>query len=204
MVNQVSSQRRGLATPDSGVASLLLANSISCRSAFWDSMPDNIAAQRDAIGAVLGRTPSGLFILTASGPDNAETGMLASWVQQASFEPPTITVAVNRKRYINDWMQTQSAVALSLLGESQKKLLGHFARGFDPGAPAFEGLDVVRSPAGCPALAAALGWLEGRVTGRLDCGDHFVYALGLTAAGSSDALESERPWVHIRKNGFNY
>lgn len=162
------------------------------------------AEHREVIGAVLGRTPSGLFILTACGPDGAETGMLASWVQQASFEPTMVTVAVNRKRYINDWMQADSPVALSLLGESQKQLLGHFAKGFEPDAAAFEGIDVARSPAGCPALAGALGWLEGRVTGRLDAGDHVVYLISLTAAGSSDALESERPWVHIRKNGFNY
>lgn len=164
-----------------------------------DSTPDH-----DVIGAVLGRTPSGLFILTARGPDGAETGMLASWVQQAAFEPPIVTVAVNRKRYINDWMQADSPVALSLLGESQKQLLGHFARGFEPDAPAFEGIDVLRTPAGCPALAGALGWLEGKVTGSLDAGDHVVYLIGLTSAGGSDALESERPWVHVRKNGFNY
>jgi flavin reductase (DIM6/NTAB) family NADH-FMN oxidoreductase RutF len=162
------------------------------------------AARRDTIGPVLGRTPSGLFILTACGPDGAETGMLASWVQQASFEPPTMTVAVNRKRYINDWMPPGASVALNLLGETQKSLLGHFARGFDPGAPAFTGIDVVRTPLGCPALTAALGWLEGRITGRLDAGDHFVHTVELTAAGSNSALETEKPWVHLRKNGFNY
>src|SRR5262249_58775319 len=94
------------------------------------AMSDETAAQRAAIGAVLGRTPSGLFILTARGPDGTETGMLASWVQQASFEPPTMTVAVNRKRYIIDWLQTGSVIALSLFGESNKSLLGHFGRGF--------------------------------------------------------------------------
>jgi len=168
------------------------------------SMPTLDAAHRDAIGAVLGRTPSGLFILTARGPDGAETGMLASWVQQASFEPPTMTVAVNRKRYINDWLETGAFVALNLLGETQKSVLGHFARGFDPGAPAFEGVATVRTPQGIPALAAALGWLEGRVTGRLEAGDHSICIIELTAAGSHNALETERPWVHIRKNGFNY
>ena len=167
-------------------------------------MSDETAAQRAAIGAMLGRTPSGLFILTARGPDGAETGMLASWVQQASFEPPTMTIAVNRKRYIIDWLQTGSVIALSLLGESNKSLLGHFGRGFEPGAPAFNGVDLDRTPHGCPVMVAALGWLEGRVTGRLDTGDHVLYAAELTAAGSNSSLETEKPWVHIRKNGLNY
>jgi flavin reductase (DIM6/NTAB) family NADH-FMN oxidoreductase RutF len=167
-------------------------------------MSNDVTVHRDTIGPVLGRTPSGLFILTARGPDGTETGMLASWVQQASFDPPMMTVAVNRKRYLNDWLTSGAAVALNLLGESHKSLLGHFARGFEPGAPAFEGIAVVRTPGGNPALAAALGWLEGRVVGRLETGDHVVYSVELSAAGSGSALETEKPWVHIRKNGFNY
>ena len=60
-----------------------------------DHSPSETVPNADAIGPVLGRTPSGVFILTASSGDGQETGMLASWVQQASFDPPAITVAVN-------------------------------------------------------------------------------------------------------------
>src|SRR5688572_20884530 len=97
---------------------------------------------REAIASVLGRTPSGLFILTATDGGGNETGMLASWVQQASFEPPMLTVAVNRQRYLHEWLERTPFLGLSLLGSSQKKLLGHFARGFEPGQPAFDGLAV--------------------------------------------------------------
>lgn len=160
--------------------------------------------RRDAIGMALGRTPSGLFVLTARGPAGEETGMLASWVQQASFEPPGMTVAVNKKRYINDWLHPQATLVLNLLGETQKQLLGHFARGFEPGAPAFEGIAIVRTASGMPALQAALGWVEGCVIGRIEAGDHFVYVVQLVDGACSPAAETERPWVHIRKNGFNY
>ena len=48
-----------------------------------------MSASDEAILA-LGRVPSGLFILTAgNGP--TETGLLASWVQQCSFDPPRLT-----------------------------------------------------------------------------------------------------------------
>src|SRR3954470_14756244 len=57
-----------------------------------------------SVGAVLGRTPSGLFVISAADADGRETAMLASWVQQASFSPPMVTVALNRKRYLNDWL----------------------------------------------------------------------------------------------------
>jgi flavin reductase (DIM6/NTAB) family NADH-FMN oxidoreductase RutF len=153
---------------------------------------------------VLGRIPSGIFILTARNKLGQETGMLASWVQQAAFEPPAVTVAVNCKRYLNDWLTSGSIVALSLVGETQKKLLGHFGRGFEPGEPAFENLDIQRSPAGLPVLADSLGWLEGAVESSIDAGDHRVYFVKLTAAGEGPRLASETPYVHVRKNGLGY
>ena len=159
---------------------------------------------RESIAPVLGRTPSGIFILTAADADGRETGMLASWVQQASFDPPAVTVAVNRKRYLHDWLQERPQLALNLVGESQSDLLKHFGRGFEPDEEAFEGLDVVRGVTGLPLLAMALGYLEGRVTGRIDAGDHIVYLLEIEAGGGSSSLDDQRPMVHIRKNGFNY
>jgi flavin reductase (DIM6/NTAB) family NADH-FMN oxidoreductase RutF len=159
---------------------------------------------RDTIGAVLGRTPSGLFILTARNADGDETGMLASWVQQASFDPPAVTVAVNKKRFLNDWLADSPRVVLNLIGETQKQFLGHFGRGFDAGVPAFEGMNVIRNAERPPALSDALGWLAGDVTDRVDAGDHMLYVVRITEAGRGPALDSEKPWVHVRKNGFSY
>src|SRR5258706_383723 len=49
------------------------------------------------LALALGRVPSGLFILTVC-DGQRETGMLASWVQQCSFEPPQVSVAVKHGR----------------------------------------------------------------------------------------------------------
>ncbi|MEZ6055309.1 MAG: flavin reductase family protein [Planctomycetaceae bacterium] len=157
-----------------------------------------------ALAAVLGKTPSGLFILTANGPDGMATGMLASWVQQCSFEPPMMTVVVNRKRYLNDWLSEGAIVGLNLLGETQKSLLGHFGKGFDPGTPAFEGLRTDQSPQGATVLVDALGWLEGRVVTSVLTGDHVTYVVELVAGKPSTELETQRPYVHLRKNGLGY
>ena len=95
-------------------------------------------------------------------------------------------------------------VVLNLVGESQKQFLGHFGRGFEPDQPAFEGLEVTRSKGGLPVLAEALGWMEGTVSAQADAGDHTVYIVQIEAAGAGPALETEKPWVHIRKNGLGY
>jgi hypothetical protein len=56
------------------------------------------------LAQVLGRVPSGVFILAIAGPDGQKTGLLASWVQQASFNPPQVTVAINKSRWFIDWL----------------------------------------------------------------------------------------------------
>src|SRR5689334_892497 len=93
------------------------------------SMDDSV---RQIVGQVLGRIPSGIWILAVRDAEGRETGMLASWVQQASFEPPQVTVAVNRERYIHPWLEQTGVATLSLLGETQKSLVSHFGNGFHP------------------------------------------------------------------------
>ena len=158
----------------------------------------------ESLGPVLGRIPSGVFILTAQNSAGCETGALVSWVQQASFAPPMVTVAVNRKRYLIDWLEQSPQVVLNLVGEGQKHFLKHFGAGFGPDEPAFEGLTIHRTAAGLPVLAEALGVLEGTVRAQLSTGDHVIYAMEITAARCGAGFPDMKPMVHIRKNGFNY
>ncbi len=165
---------------------------------------ERVHVDKDQVGPVLGRIPSGLSILTAQSPDGDQTGMLASWVQQASFAPPALTIAINAKRYLNDWLVDGAVVALSLVGESQMQYLSHFGKGFEPGVPAFEGLSTELTSSGLTVLSETLGWLEGTVTGSVDGGDHRIYVVEITAGSPGELLETEKPFVHIRKNGFGY
>ena len=158
----------------------------------------------DAIGPVLGRTPSGVFVLTAKHTDGRETGTLVSWVQQAAFEPPMVTVAVNRKRYLIEWLADSPNVVLNLVGESQKHFLKQFGAGFGPDEPAFEGMLVHRTESGVPILADAMGYLEGTVKSQMETGDHMIFAVEITSADRGPGFDESKPMVHIRKSGFNY
>ena len=160
--------------------------------------------ETDSIAPVLGRIPSGVFILTAKHGDGRETGTLVSWVQQASFSPPMVTVAVNRKRYLKDWLTESTGIVLNLVGDHQKQFLKHFGAGFGPDEPAFEGVSIARTPAGLPILAEAFGALEGIIRGQIETGDHVVYAVEIVAAGQGPAFSESKPMVHVRKNGYNY
>lgn len=159
---------------------------------------------RDVIARVLGRTPSGVFVLSAGDNAGRETGMLASWVQQASFDPPTVTVAIHKQRYLHDWLKQRPALALSIIAKRQFDVLRHFSKGFAPDERPFETLPAMRGKTGLPVLSDALGYLEGPVISQVDAGDHIVYVMRIDAAGAAEDLAERQPMVHIRKNGFNY
>jgi flavin reductase (DIM6/NTAB) family NADH-FMN oxidoreductase RutF len=150
--------------------------------------------------AALGRIPSGLFVLAAR-QGGAETGILASWVQQCSFEPPQLTVALKHGRDVADWLTPDAVFVLNILDDSQTDMIGHFGRGFAPGEPAFAGLEVERPDGGLPVLGEALAYLQCRVTGRCAAGDHDLIIAEVTGGR---VLNEGHSMVHIRKNGSHY
>jgi len=87
---------------------------------------------RETLAPLIGRIPSGVFILVAGDDEGKKTGLLASWIQQASFEPPQVTVAVNKARYLNDWLKPGSPVTLNQLRQKDPALFRHFGKGFEP------------------------------------------------------------------------
>lgn len=160
-------------------------------------------SKRNPIGQALGRIPSGLYILTARQGDRA-TGMLASWVQQAGFDPPMVTVAVAKSRCLAGWIENSGRFSLSQLAHGGKPLLKHFAKGFGPDESAFEGLALredVQAEGG-PILAEALAFLDAEVVGEIESGDHRIF-LGRVVGGDVFSTTPE-PFVHLRGNGFHY
>ncbi len=153
------------------------------------------------LGQALGRIPSGLYILTVRhGGDS--TGMLASWVQQASFEPPMLTVAIGLQRYVGDWIAASGRFTLNQMPAGGKALIRHFGRGFAPAAPAFEGIALKTIEGFGIVLEGAVGCLEAEVAGEIQGGDHRIFLARVVNGVVLDA--AREPLVHVRHNGFHY
>lgn len=153
------------------------------------------------LAAALGRIPSGLFILTAR-QDSLEMGMLASWVQQCSFEPPRLTLAMHRERSLSTWIKPGSLFGLHILRDDQTNLVSHFARGVEAGPNAFHGFALEQHDDNKPPiLKDVLAYLECRAIERWTAGDHDLILADVVAGG----LHGQgQPMVHIRKNGLRY
>ena len=156
---------------------------------------------RNDLSAALGRIPSGLFILTARQGDR-DTGLLASWVQQAGFEPPMLTVAIRQDRVQAAWLAEFRRFVVNQIPTGHKPLIRHFARRFEPGEAAFEGLDLVPLSAGGPVLAEALAYLDLEVVQHMDSGDHRIF-LGRVIDGAVFHPDAD-PMIHVRRDGCHY
>lgn len=161
-------------------------------------MPDEDAQKQMA--AALGRVVSGLFVVTARQGDKA-TGMLASWIQQCSFEPPQLSCAVRRDRDILRWLTDAAAFTVNILEADQTDMIAHFGRGFSLDEDAFQGIDILRPEQGAPILSESLAYLDCRVAGRFAAGDHDLL-LGRVVAGK--VLGTGQPMTHVRKSGLHY
>ena len=155
----------------------------------------------------LGRLTGGLYIVTASqgeGDGRRSGAMVASWVAQASFRPPGLSVAVAKDRAIEALMQVGDRFVINVLRQDRyKPLMQHFLKRFPPGADRFEGVNVLHGAAeGGPVLTDALAYLSCRVEQRMEGPDHWIiYAL--VEQGNVADIDG-RTAVHHRKTGNHY
>ncbi|HCF26813.1 MAG TPA: flavin oxidoreductase [Cyanobacteria bacterium UBA11049] len=150
----------------------------------------------------MGRIIGSLCIITAKQGDLA-SAMLASWISQATFNPPGFMVAVAKERAIEWLMHPDSQFVVNILAEGNHLgLMKHFLKPFAPGEDRFVDVETQEAENGSPILSDALAYMECRVSDRLECGDHWmVYAI----AERGNVLQSTgKTAVHHRKSGAHY
>jgi len=154
----------------------------------------------------LGRVVGSLCILTAQkgNESNLISGaMVATWVSQASFSPPGLSIAVAKDRSVESLLQIGDSFALNILSEKDfKEPLKRFTKPFAPGEDRFEGMDIKLTPNKQIIIPESLAWLDASVKERMECGDHWVIYAEVLHGNilKSDSLTA----VHHRKTGANY
>nr|WP_242018536.1 diflavin flavoprotein [Pseudanabaena sp. FACHB-1998] len=147
----------------------------------------------------VGRIVGSLCVLTVKRGE-ISTAMLASWVSQATFNPPGLTIAVAKDRAIETYMFEGDRFVLNIL-EQGKQLRRHFMKKFAPGEDRFADVNVEDTEGGL-ILPEGLAYLECRVAQRMECGDHWlVYAI----VENGKLLQSNGlTAIHHRKTASNY
>lgn len=161
-----------------------------------------VVGSGDGVAAALGRIPSGLFVISWRAND-ADRAMLASWVMQAGFAPPLVTLAVGTTRDLLAVVRAGGPFAVNVLADAQRSLLARFGKPPAEGEDPFAGLVLERTPAGLAVLSEAAGWMECRPVGETAAAgaDHVLVLGRVEAAGGRPDTAS---LVHLRRSGLKY
>lgn len=156
-----------------------------------------------SIASAVGHIPSGLFIVAVK---DATTGVidgyLASWVQQASFSPLIVSLAVKPGRPAYDLIKSGKPFAINIVGDHDKSYLKHFWKGYDAANNPFHELSHSMGEHGGVILPQAKSSIECQMIDSVKPGDHdIVYAKVLASYVHN---EEAKPLVHIRKSGADY
>jgi flavin reductase (DIM6/NTAB) family NADH-FMN oxidoreductase RutF len=154
------------------------------------------------IAQALGRIPSGMFIVSARNEAGVEGAFLASWVMQAGFDPPMLSVGVGRDRALREFLDADGArFAVSVIAAEERKQLGPYYKGVEPGPDALDDFEVERTKAGLAVVTGCLAWLECTRVASVESGDHCIILAEVNAARAGRA---EEPAVHTRSDGLSY
>ncbi|MDY6899363.1 MAG: diflavin flavoprotein [Cyanobacteriota bacterium] len=150
----------------------------------------------------VGRIVGSVCVLTAK-QGEVSTGMLGSWVSQATFDPPGISLAIAKDRAVETLLYPGSKFVLNIIGEgNQQDYVKHFRKSFAPGEDRFSNFSITEADNGGIILTDAIAYLECSASKRMECGDHWViYA----TVDNGKLLQSDTVTaIHRRKAGNHY
>ena len=160
-----------------------------------------MSAEPTPLARALGRIPTGLYIVTTRSEAGQPLGFLGSFLVQVGFAPPTVCVAVGKDRDHLAAMRASGGFSVSIIDEASSSAMGAFFKKREPGESPYDDLATATTQGGSTVLSEALAWLDCRVTGEHELGDHIV-VFGEVVEGS--LTREADPKVHLRKDGLGY
>lgn len=149
---------------------------------------------------LLRKIPHGLYICGVKGDGNLN-GFTASWVMQCSFKPPLIVNCVKQDSGSHAMIKNSGVFTLSFLEEGQKEIAAKF---FQPQSRVGDKLADIDSylgaETGCPIIQDSLGYVECKVVGSVEEGDHTVFVAQVIGAG----IHREGNPLLLESTGWNY
>ncbi len=128
---------------------------------------------------------AGVHVITVKAGDRVN-GMTAAWVSRVSHVPPLLMVSVGKTRFTHDLIREAGVFCVNVLADGQTELYENF--GFSSGRDTdkFKDLEYDTADTGCPVLRDTAAYLDCKLVGECDAGDHTVFIGEAAAADASD------------------
>ena len=112
-----------------------------------------------------------------------------SWAMQSSFDPPLITIAVQKDSDLNETIQRAQSFSLSVLGKEDENLIKVFAEQtkVDYSNNKVNGISYSEGKTGAPVLDCGIASLECKLEDALTTpGDHLLFVGRIVSATSKN------------------
>ncbi len=112
-----------------------------------------------------------------------------SWAMQSSFDPPLITIAVEKDSDLNETIQKAQSFSLTVLGKHDEELIKTFAtqKEVDYSNQSVNGVKYTEGKSGAPLLDCGIATLECTLEDALTTpGDHLLFVGRIVAATKAD------------------
>jgi flavin reductase (DIM6/NTAB) family NADH-FMN oxidoreductase RutF len=143
--------------------------------------------------------PYGLYVLGTKQGDEIDAGTV-NWVTQCSFKPPLVAMGVKKDSKLYSQLKASGTFTLSFLESGQKDIAFAFFRPVKVEGNTISGQEFETAETGAPIISAAPAWVEGRIVGEVDTGDHSCMVGEVTNAG----LKRESKLLTLEECGVKY
>jgi flavin reductase (DIM6/NTAB) family NADH-FMN oxidoreductase RutF len=151
----------------------------------------------DVYREVMRRWPSGVTVVTMPTPQGPH-GMTASAFTSVSINPPLVLVVVDKRWRSHAMIWDAGSFCVNILGEDQAPLSDRFAGRLGPLDDQFAGVPHHATASGGVALEDALAFLDCRVDGAYDAGDHTIFVGRVNEAGVGRG--EPRPLLYVDRD----
>nr|WP_254658146.1 flavin reductase family protein [Pleurocapsa sp. PCC 7327] len=149
---------------------------------------------------MLRKIPHGLYICGVKDGEELN-GFTASWVMQASFEPPLVVNCVKNDSISHEMIKKSGVFAISFLEDGQKDLAAKFFKRKRRVGNKFDDVEFYEGAVtGCPIIKDSLGYIECQVIDAVAKGDHTVFVGQVIAAG----IHREGNPLLLESTGWQY
>ncbi len=123
--------------------------------------------------------------ITTATVDGRQNANIAIWVMQAAMGGKMLCVALYRVDYTLELVKEAGLLNVNLLAEEQTRLIAKLGRKSGRNVDKFKNLPYALDERGCPYLTEAIGYVQCRVTGYADAGDHELVICEVRKAGGA-------------------
>ncbi|MCL4243224.1 MAG: flavin reductase family protein [Dehalococcoidia bacterium] len=159
-------------------------------------MDEQTAAAKKTI---LRMIPYGLYVLGVQKGDEVSAAAI-NWVTQTSFTPPLIVMGVKKDSGAYALLKESGQFALSFLESGQGDIGYAFFKPTTVDGDTINGQAIERHQTGAPVISAAPAFVEGKLVGEVDLGDHSCVVGEVTHA----VLKRESKVLTLEELGVKY